>query len=135
MTVNTELRARREAIVREHAESENRHDFDFTLATFDHPRYELVPSGEVIDGPEAVAAYYRETREAFPDQGNEIVVLHHADDAVLMEFDLRGTHRGDFRGLPARCSRFKRLNSSVSSGWLSCSSSATRRMALAGMHA
>jgi steroid delta-isomerase-like uncharacterized protein len=94
------LRARREQIVREHAEAENVHDFDTALATFAHPRYELVPTGEVIDGPEAVAAYYRETRAAFPDQRNEIHVLHHADDGVLMEFTLHGTHEGPFRGLP-----------------------------------
>ena len=34
---DTELRARREALVREHMESENRLDFDVAIATFDHP--------------------------------------------------------------------------------------------------
>ncbi len=107
MTVNADLRTRREAIVREHAESENRHAFDVALASFDHPRYELIPTGEVIDGPEDVAAYYRETRAAFPDQRNEVLALHHADDAVLMELELTGTHRGDFRGLPATGRSFR----------------------------
>jgi steroid delta-isomerase-like uncharacterized protein len=107
MAVDTDLRVRRETIVREHAESENRQEFDATLATFDHPRYELIPNGEVIDGAEAVAAYYRETREAFPDQRNEVLALHHADEAVLMEFELAGTHRGDFRGLPATGRSFR----------------------------
>jgi hypothetical protein len=32
------LRERREAVVREHMESENRHEFDVTMATFGHPR-------------------------------------------------------------------------------------------------
>jgi hypothetical protein len=27
--------------------------------------------------------------------------MHHADDAVIVEFDLMGTHLGSFRGLPA----------------------------------
>ena len=67
-----ELRARRDAIVREHAEAENRHEFDVALDSFHHPRYELMPIGEVIDGADAVAAYYRETREAFPDQRNRV---------------------------------------------------------------
>jgi steroid delta-isomerase-like uncharacterized protein len=107
MAVDADLRTRRETIVRDHAESENRHEFDVTLATFDHPRYELIPNGEAIDGPDAVAAYYRETREAFPDQRNEVLALHHADDAVLMEFELTGTHRGDFRGLPATGRSFR----------------------------
>jgi steroid delta-isomerase-like uncharacterized protein len=93
------LRDRREAVVREHMDSENRHDFDATLATFDHPRYEIVPTGDVYDGAESVAEYYRTTREAFPDQRNENVVLHHTDDGIVVEFDLLGTHEGELRGI------------------------------------
>ena len=96
--VSEELRARRDKIVREHAESENRHDFDFALDTFHHPRYELYPTGDVIDGAEAVAAYYQETRAAFPDQRNRVIAIHHGDDAVVMELELTGTHLGSFRG-------------------------------------
>jgi steroid delta-isomerase-like uncharacterized protein len=93
------LRARREAVVREHMESENRHEFDVTLGTFDHPRYEIIPTGDVYDGPEEVSEYFRTTREAFPDQRNENALLHHADDAVIVEFDLLGTHEGELRGI------------------------------------
>jgi hypothetical protein len=35
-------------------ESENRHEFDVTLGTFDHPRYEIIATGEVHDGPDEV---------------------------------------------------------------------------------
>jgi steroid delta-isomerase-like uncharacterized protein len=94
------MRARREAIVREHMESENAHQFDVTIATFSHPRYEIVPTGEVHDGEQAVRRYFEETRTAFPDQRNELIALHHADDAVIVEFDLKGTHRGPLRGIP-----------------------------------
>src|SRR4051794_2845347 len=94
-----DLREKREAIVREHMESENRHAFDVTMATFDHPRYEIIPTGDVYDGEEAVAAYFRETRAAFPDQRNELIALHHADEAVIAEFWLRGTHEGPLRGI------------------------------------
>lgn len=75
-----ELRDRREAVVREHMESENLHDFDVTIGTFSHPRYEIVPTGEVFDGEEAVRRYFLETRTAFPDQRNELIALHHADE-------------------------------------------------------
>src|SRR5438309_133531 len=51
-------RERREAIVREHMESENRHDFDTTIATFAHPRYEIIPTGDVYDGEDAVRRYF-----------------------------------------------------------------------------
>ncbi|HEY1356694.1 MAG TPA: ester cyclase [Thermoleophilaceae bacterium] len=95
------LRDKRERIVREHMESENRLEFDVTMETFDHPRYELIGNGEVYDGEEEVRRYYREGRAAFPDQRNELIALHHADDAVIAEFWLRGTHEGSFRGLPA----------------------------------
>ena len=105
MAVSTEhqarLRAAREALVVEHMESENRHEFDVTLATFGHPRYELIATGDVYDGPEEVAAYFEETRTAFPDQRNELIALHHSDDAVFVEAMLYGTHLGSFRGLPA----------------------------------
>jgi predicted ester cyclase len=93
------LRQRREVLVREHMESENRHEFDVTLGTFDHPRYEIIPTGEVYDGPEQVAEYFRSSRAAFPDQRNENAVLYHADDAVIVEFDLLGTHEGELRGI------------------------------------
>jgi steroid delta-isomerase-like uncharacterized protein len=95
----TGLRARREAIVREHMESENRHDFDATIATFAHPRYELIATGETFDGEERVREYFAQSRAAFPDQRNELIALHHADDAVIVEFYLLGTHRGKLREL------------------------------------
>ena len=103
----TELRERREALVREHMESENRHEFDVTMGTFHHPRYEIVPTGEVHDGEEAVARYFTETRAAFPDQRNETIAIHHADDAVIVEFWLRGTHEGELRGIPATGKAFE----------------------------
>ena len=53
---SAELRAHREAIVREHMESENQHDFDTTIGTFGHPRYELIATGDGYDGEEARCA-------------------------------------------------------------------------------
>ena len=94
------LRDAREAVVREHMESENRHDFGATLATFSHPRYEIIATGQVYDGPTAVMEYFRTSREAFPDQRNELIALHQADDAVIAEFDLLGTQRGPLFGIP-----------------------------------
>jgi steroid delta-isomerase-like uncharacterized protein len=94
------LRARREAIVREHIETENRHDGEATLRTFARPRYELVMTGEVIDGREAVAAMYEETYSGFPDVVFKPLSMHHADDVVLVETEMTGTHEGSYGGLP-----------------------------------
>ncbi len=100
MAIDQRIRERREAIVREHMESENHHDFETTLGTFEHPRYEIVPTGDVFDGAEEVQRYFDDSRTAFPDQRNELIALHHADDGVIVEFDLKGTHEGPLRGIP-----------------------------------
>jgi steroid delta-isomerase-like uncharacterized protein len=104
---DSSLRGRREAIVREHMASENVHDFDTTIGTFEHPRYELIATGEVYDGEADVRGYYAESRMAFPDQRNEVVALHHADDAVIVEFVLLGTQLGPLRGLPPTGREFR----------------------------
>jgi steroid delta-isomerase-like uncharacterized protein len=102
-----DLRRRREELVTRHMESENRHEYEATIETFDQPRYELIGTGDVYDGPEEVARYFEETRTAFPDQRNELIALHHADDAVIVEANLYGTHDGPFRGLPATGRKFE----------------------------
>jgi len=88
-------------------ESENVHEFDVTLGTFEHPRYEIIPTGDVFDGADAVMGYFQDTRTAFPDQRNELIALHHADDAVIVEFMLRGTHEGPLRGIPPTGKEFE----------------------------
>jgi predicted ester cyclase len=78
--------------------SENENRFDDTLATFAHPRYELVGTGQVYDGPEEVKEYYTRSRAVFPDQRNEVRAILSADDTVVVEFDLFGTHLGSLTG-------------------------------------
>lgn len=89
-----DLRARREATVRQHMAAENRRDVEATLATFAHPRYELFGTGHVYDGEAEVREYFRRSRTPFPDQRNELVALHQGDDAIVVELDLLGTHLG-----------------------------------------
>lgn len=96
-----ELTARRLEVLYEHFRSEIDHDWAACLATFrDTPRYEIVATGQVHEGAEEVTAYHRAQRLAFPDQRHEHVRFHHADDAVIAEFDLLGTNTGEFMGLP-----------------------------------
>jgi ketosteroid isomerase-like protein len=84
-------RARREAVVIEHMQSENVQEWDRTMATFSHARYEL-PDGTVIDGADDVMKYWIEGRTFVPDQTNELIELTHLDDGdVEIEFWLRGT--------------------------------------------
>jgi len=102
-----DLRARREAVVRRHMEAENQHDYDAVIATFGRPRYELMATGQVFDGEEEVRHYFAASRGAFPDQRNELVSLRSADDAVVVELDLLGTHLGELRGVPATGKTFR----------------------------
>ena len=113
MMTEQDMRARREAIVVEHMESENHHDYETTMGTFGHPRYEIIPTGDVWDGDEEVRGYFEATRTAFPDQRNELIELHHTDAGVIVEFMLKGTHEGPLRGIPptgksfeCRCTAF-----------------------------
>ena len=94
-----QLRTHREAIVRRHMEAENVLDFDAVIDTFGHPRYEIIATGEVYDGETQVRDYFRTSRTAFPDQRNRLISLRHADDTVVVEFDLLGTHKGPLAGI------------------------------------
>ncbi len=93
-----DLSERQEAVVREHMAAENELRFDDTLATFAHPRYELIGTGQVYDGVDEVTSYYASSRTVFPDQRNVIRAVHRCDGAVVVEFDLLGTHTGSLAG-------------------------------------
>ena len=62
-----DLRSRREAVIRAHADAENRQDVEATLMTFHRPRYEVVPLGEPIDGAANVRELLKGLLEGFPD--------------------------------------------------------------------
>jgi steroid delta-isomerase-like uncharacterized protein len=92
------LRERREAIVLEHIDAENRHDVGATIATFHSPRYEV--NGEPHDGADAVRDLLQGLMDGFPDFHAETGKLHHADDALFGEARITGTHDGEFAGIP-----------------------------------
>jgi len=96
-----DLTLARARIVHAHMDAEERRDFDAARATFHRPRYEIVATGEIHDGADAVARFYDETARAFPDLTFERRVLRHSDDAVTVETVYRATHGGAWRGLPA----------------------------------
>lgn len=107
--MDEELRRRRLATLEVHFQSEVDHDWDACLATFeDVPRYEIVPTGQVHEGADAVVAYHKGQRGAFPDQRHEHVRIHFGDDdTVVTEFDLLGTNTGEFMGAPPTGKAFR----------------------------
>ena len=89
-----DLHQRRIDVVRQHMALEITHDWDGVIATFEHPRYELLGPGAVFDGEEAVRRYFAMSRTPFPDQANAVIAIAAGDDTVLVEFWLTGTHLG-----------------------------------------
>ncbi|HUQ12914.1 MAG TPA: nuclear transport factor 2 family protein [Novosphingobium sp.] len=92
-----ELNERRIETVRRHMALEITHEWDAVIATFAHPRYELLGPGTVFDGEAEVRRYFELSRIPFPDQANEVVAIAADGDTVLVEFWLTGTHLGPLR--------------------------------------
>jgi steroid delta-isomerase-like uncharacterized protein len=89
----------RQSIVREHIETENRHDMAAMLATLadDDPIRDEV-AGKLYRGEKDVAGRYAELWRAFPDFTVTPIELHESGDVVVMQADYSGTHRGPYRG-------------------------------------
>ena len=93
-------RARLE-IVHEHVRRENAHDLSGIMATFgDRARYDDQPWDEHYVGPDAVAAHYADMLAALPDLHIRIEHQFAAEEGVILEVRIRGTHLGRWRGLP-----------------------------------
>jgi steroid delta-isomerase-like uncharacterized protein len=107
-SAQTDLRRAREAVIDAHSKAESARDLDAVIATFHHPRYEIVPTGEVFDGEEAVRRYHGENFTGVPDFRVEPIAAHHGDQAVAEEAWVSGTHLGTYHGLPPT-GRFMRV--------------------------
>lgn len=57
--------------------------------------------GEDIRGPQNVEEFYKKLRSAFPDIQFKIIDLVAEDDKVVTHWSATGTHKGEFRGIPA----------------------------------
>lgn len=99
-SADLDLRRARQAVLEAHSAAESAHDLDAVIATFYHPRYEIVPTGEVFDGGDAVRRYHAENFAGVPDFKVEPIATHHGDDAVAEEAWVSGTHLGTYHGLP-----------------------------------
>lgn len=83
--ISEKLREAREGLLNEYLEAQNSGDVNRVIATFAHPRTELMASGRVLDGPEAFRGYLEESRKSFPDQHFEVVNYFHSDRAVVAD--------------------------------------------------
>lgn len=95
-------RSARITTVEQHIRLENEHDLEGVLRTFgDIARYDDEAWGEHYQGASGVRLFYEQMMKALPDLEIEVLRRHVTDDAVLLEVVIRGTHLGEWRGLPA----------------------------------
>ena len=98
----TDRRSARIAIVEQHIRLENDHDLEGVLGTFgETARYDDEPWGEHYTGRDGVRQFYEQLMKALPDLEIAVQRRHTAEEAVLVEVVIRGTHLGGWRGLPA----------------------------------
>jgi steroid delta-isomerase-like uncharacterized protein len=97
MAIDEDRLAARLELVERHIRAENEHDLDAIMRTFgEAPSFIL--NQELHDGRDSVRRLYQGLLEGFPDIRVEIERRHVADDAVILELVLRGTHTGPWRG-------------------------------------
>ena len=90
------------ALVEEHVRRENAHDLPGIMETFGtRAFYDDEPWSEHHEGRDAVHAYYADLLASLPDLRIEINNCVAAENGVVIEVQISGTHNGPWRGLPA----------------------------------
>ncbi|WP_231983615.1 nuclear transport factor 2 family protein [Mycobacterium sp. E2733] len=85
MNSETALRRFREELVLRHVAAENARDLEAAMATFTHPRYEIIPTGMVFDGDEAVRAMLLQQWEDLPMLQYSAEAIYHGDHGLVVE--------------------------------------------------
>lgn len=106
-------RAAREAVLKQHLDAHNAGDIEGVIASFKHPRIELVASNRVLDGADAVRTMLENRRRLFPDQHFEIITVYHADEAVICEYWMSATHAGSIEDIEPTHRHFKARMASI----------------------
>lgn len=85
MSPDGALRRIREDLVARHVAAENAHDLEAAMATFTHPRYEIVPTGMVFDGEQAVREMLLQQWADLPMLRYSAKAIYHGDDGLAVE--------------------------------------------------
>jgi hypothetical protein len=83
--VNIALQRAREELVLRHVAAENARDLDAAMATFAHPRYEIIPTGMIFDGEEAVRAMLLQQWADLPLLQYSAEALYHGENGLVVE--------------------------------------------------
>lgn len=83
--MNADLQRFREELVLRHVAAENAHDLEGAMATFTHPRYEIIPTGMVFDGDAAVRAMLLQQWAELPLLQYSAEAFYHGEDGLVVE--------------------------------------------------
>lgn len=101
---------RQRAIVAEHIQMENAHDWTAVRHTFvqdDRAHYDVVPMGARFEGIEQVDQFYRAIANAVPDLHIDVVSEFDVPECSIREIVLSGTHQGDYFGVKPQGNRIR----------------------------
>ena len=99
MILDDSLIERRQAIVQQHIDAENNGDLDSMIESFHVPRYEVFPMGAVFEGEQPVRDLIGGLVSGFPDFCFTALKTHHAENAVIVEGQITGTHQNEWGGM------------------------------------
>src|SRR5215217_2749848 len=93
VAITDELRAHRESLVVRHIQAETDNDAETALQTFTRPMYDLRgTSGGIVEGTDAVRELIAGFGTSLPSVAYVADTVHHADNAVIVEYRITGSH-------------------------------------------
>jgi SnoaL-like domain len=81
----TELQRIREELVLRHVAGENARDLEAVMATFTHPRYEIISTGAIFDGNPAVRAMLQRQWNELPFLQYHPEAIYHGENGLIVE--------------------------------------------------
>ena len=96
--IDTKLRARREAVLLALMAAQNRSDIPGVIDTSSTRASSWSAPAVSTTAPTRSGAICARSRIAFPDQHYDLIATHHAEEAVICEVWMSGTHRGAIHG-------------------------------------
>ena len=102
LELDSARKAARLAVVEDHVRAEVVHDLDALVDTFgDDPEWIDNSAREDHHGHGGVRAFYADLFAGFPDFSLDIERRHIAEETIILEVLVRGTHTGAWKGIPA----------------------------------
>jgi hypothetical protein len=83
--MSNDIQRIREELVLRHVAAENTRNLDAVMATFTHARYEIIPTGTVFDGDEAVRNMLLQQWADLPFLQYRAEAIYHGENGLVVE--------------------------------------------------